>query len=145
MTDKYHALRSIVITLLLSSIAIGVTGSSEKPVPAEQTLEAIRDCMDRSPDLVSFEGGLFLGTGNSCAPVTFFSGLIGRSVKVADYSAGVSAVFSRMPNSIRALKAAFCSASFLFEPQALGKWRSEITTSSSKHLLWSGPFSSSST
>jgi len=48
MQDKYHALRSTVIILLLSGTAVGVA-SSEKPVPAEQTLEVIRDCIDRSP------------------------------------------------------------------------------------------------
>jgi len=48
MPDKYHAHRCIVITLLLSSIAVGVT-SSEKPVPTEQILEAIEDCISRTP------------------------------------------------------------------------------------------------
>ena len=48
MQDKYHALRSIVITLLLALVGVGVT-SSEKPGPAEQTLEVIEDCISRSP------------------------------------------------------------------------------------------------
>ncbi len=48
MPDKCHALQNVVITLLLSSIAVGATGSSEKPDPTDQTLEVIRDCMARS-------------------------------------------------------------------------------------------------
>lgn len=47
MPDKNHALRSILIALLLSGIAVGVTSSAE-PAPADQTLEAIQDCMAHS-------------------------------------------------------------------------------------------------
>src|SRR5579862_1095440 len=49
----------------------------------------------------------------------------------------------KTPNSSSALSAAFCSAIFLFGPQALGNLRPSSDTHTSKHLLWSGPFSSS--
>ena len=47
MQNIHHALRSILITLLLPSITVGVA-SSEKPAVTEQTFQAIRDCMSRS-------------------------------------------------------------------------------------------------
>jgi len=50
MTDKYHVLQRIFITLLLARVAAGATDSSSEPTLTEQTLQAIRDCMDRVPD-----------------------------------------------------------------------------------------------
>jgi len=48
MQDKYHALRSILIAALLPAILAGKMVSAE-PALTEQTLEAIRNCMARSP------------------------------------------------------------------------------------------------
>lgn len=45
MPDKYHALRSVLIALLLTGITVGVTDSTE-PRLVEQTFRAIHDCMD---------------------------------------------------------------------------------------------------
>lgn len=48
MPDKYHALRSVLIAALLPGIVAGMMGSPE-PALTEQTLQAIKDCMARSP------------------------------------------------------------------------------------------------
>jgi len=48
MTDKYHALRCIMIVVLFWGISVGAT-SRENPSLADQTLEIIREYMDRSP------------------------------------------------------------------------------------------------
>jgi len=48
MPHKHYALRSILIAALLSAISVGFT-SSAKPALVEQILQAIRDCMARSP------------------------------------------------------------------------------------------------
>jgi len=48
MPDKYHALRSVLIGALLPAIFAGKMGSAE-PALTGQTLQAIRDCMARSP------------------------------------------------------------------------------------------------
>ena len=49
MADKCHVLRSGLISLLLSSIAVGTASSTEKPEPADQTLEAIQNWMVQAP------------------------------------------------------------------------------------------------
>ena len=48
MPDKYYALRSVLIAALLPGIIARVTGSAELAL-TEQSLQAIRDCMARSP------------------------------------------------------------------------------------------------
>jgi len=48
MPDKYYALRSVLIAALLPAISVGFTSSAKPPV-VEQTLQAIEDCMVRSP------------------------------------------------------------------------------------------------
>jgi len=48
MPYKHYAFRSVLIAALLPAISVGFT-SSAKPTPMEQTLQAIRDCMVRSP------------------------------------------------------------------------------------------------
>ena len=48
MPYKHYALRSILIAALLPAISVGFT-SSAKPALMEQILQAIRDCMVRSP------------------------------------------------------------------------------------------------
>ena len=45
---KHYALRSVLIAALLPAITAGLT-NSEEPALVEQTLQAIRDCMARSP------------------------------------------------------------------------------------------------
>jgi hypothetical protein len=52
-----------------------------------------------------------------------------RYVVASSY--GVSGI---SPSAMSARRAAFCSASFLFGPQALGNWRPPIDTATSKHL-----------
>ena len=53
-----------------------------------------------------------------------------------------SAARGSSPRSVRALRAAACSASFLLAPQAAGKAASPMTAATWKHLEWSGPCSS---
>ncbi|MDT8302630.1 MAG: hypothetical protein RQ760_14190 [Sedimentisphaerales bacterium] len=48
MPDKYHAFRGVLIALLLPAVFAGKMGSAE-PALTEQTLQAIEDCMYRSP------------------------------------------------------------------------------------------------
>jgi len=43
-----YALRSVLIAALLPAISVGLTNSAE-PALVEQSLQAIRDCMARSP------------------------------------------------------------------------------------------------
>jgi len=66
----------------------------------------------------------------------------GDSSRLAVQSAGGNSGGRR--RQLRALRAARCSASFLLRPQAGGNWLSPTWAAILKHLLWSGPFSSSS-
>ncbi len=48
MPYEHYVLRSVLIAALLPAISVGFTNSA-KPVLMEQALQAIRDCMARSP------------------------------------------------------------------------------------------------
>ena len=48
MPYKHYALRGVVIAALFPAISVGLT-SSAKPALTKQSLQAIRDCMARSP------------------------------------------------------------------------------------------------
>ena len=48
MPYNHYALRNVLIAALLPAISVGLT-SSEEPALVEQSLQAIRDCMVRSP------------------------------------------------------------------------------------------------